>query len=193
MRIISECNKHFDSIVISDYDLFKEPPPKEECPIYFLPMPHASGGACSVSKTYQPCCGNTLCSGCVNASTDEMKKGNIKRCCPFCRMPLPTPEEQLQRYKKRMEVGDADAFLLLGQDYKNGQGLPLNRKKALESYYQAAKLGSVEANHSIAVAYFNGDGIAKDIEKAINHFKIAAIGGHEKARWHLGILKQDND
>ena len=182
---IDALSDDMNRVVISDDDLFKYPPPKEDCPICFLPMPH-SNGACGVSKVYQPCCGKKLCTGCMDAADAEMDKGNIKECCPFCRMPLPTPEEQLQRYKKRMEAGDVDAFLLLGQNYKNGQGLPLNRKKALEIWSRAAKLGSVEANHSIAVAYYNGDGIAKDEEKALHHLKIAAIGGHELARHILG-------
>ena len=73
---------------------------------------------------------------------------------------------------------------MLGQKYKNGQGLPLNRKKALELWSRAAKqLGSVEAQFRIASAHFNGDGILAKIskEKAKHHWKLAAIGGHELA------------
>ena len=57
---------------------------------------------------------------------------------------------------------------MLGQKYKNGQGLPLNRKKALELWSRAAKqLGSVEAQFRIASAHFNGDGILAKIRKRL--------------------------
>lgn len=56
---------------------------------------------------------------------------------------------------------------MLGQKYKNGQGLPLNRKKALELWSRAAKFGSVEAQFRIASAHFNGDGILAKIRKRL--------------------------
>ena len=72
---------------------------------------------------------------------------------------------------------------MLGHKYKNGQGVPLNRKKALALWSRAAKFGSVEAQFRIASAHFNGDGILAKIskEKAKHHWKLAAIGGHELA------------
>ena len=165
MRIISECTKKFDSIVISDNELSKDPPPKEECPICFLPMPFAPR-ACGVQKTYQACCGKMVCSGCMDVAQEEMNKGTIKRCCPFCRKPLADSEEEyVERCKKRMQANDAYAFNMLGQKYGSGfRGyLPKNYNKALEFWFQAAKLGSVDAHHSIAVAYVNGDAIANMI------------------------------
>jgi len=190
MRIISECTKKFDSIVISDNELFKDPPPKEECPICLLPMPHASG-ACGVYKGYQPCCGKRICVGCMHGAKDEMNKGNIKGCCPFCRKPIGgSGEEYLERCKKRMMANDIYAINMLGETYGNGfHGTPQNYIKALEFWFQAAKLGSLDAHNSIANAYFNGDGIDKDKEKAIHHWEIAAIGGHEPARHNLAIYE----
>ena len=72
---------------ISDEKLFADPPPKEDCQICLLPMPHASGVS-KVRITYMPCCGKTLCEGCVLESEDEMNKGGMKRWCPFCRIPI---------------------------------------------------------------------------------------------------------
>ena len=69
--------------------LFLDPPPKEDCPICMLPMPHASG-ACGVGKTYMACCNTMICSGCSMAEDDEVDKGNIKAWCAFCRVPIPT-------------------------------------------------------------------------------------------------------
>ena len=184
---IDALSEEMSRIVISDDKLFKDPPPKEDCPICFLPMPFAYCGMYRV-KVYQPCCGKTLCTGCMNAASDEMCKGNIKQCCPFCRVTLPTSEELLKRCKKRMEAGDADAFFMLGNNYEDGNsGLQQNSKMAFELYLQAAKLGSVEAQYQIAVAYSYGEGVEKDEEKAEHHWAIAAIGGHELARHGLGL------
>ena len=71
---INNIVKDFDSKAISDEKLFADSPPKEDCPICMLPMPHASG-ICGVGKTYMPCCGKMLCEGCVMESMIE------KRCC----------------------------------------------------------------------------------------------------------------
>ena len=193
---IDALSDEMNRIVISDDELFKDPPPKEDCPICFLPMPYSSG-ACDVQQVYQPCCGKKLCSGCKDLATDEMRKGTIKGCCPFCRKPLPNSEELLQRYKKRMEAGDAEAFLTLGSHYEDGSsgrlGLQQNREKAVELWSQAAKLGSVEAQFRIANSHYNGQGVAKDIDRAIHYWKLAAIGGHESARNILGNLELNND
>jgi len=74
--------------VSADDPLFQDPPPKEDCPICMLPMPHNSG-ICDVHTQYQSCCGKMICIGCAYAANEEMKKGNLKRVCAFCRVPCP--------------------------------------------------------------------------------------------------------
>ena len=76
------------NIVISDEELFAEPPPREDCEICMLPMPHSSVACCGVRTNYQRCCGKTICSGCVMAAVEGMKEGNLKRWCPYCRAPI---------------------------------------------------------------------------------------------------------
>ena len=88
------------NLSIPDKTLFRDPPPKEDCPICMLPMPYNSG-ACGVRTTYMPCCGKVLCDGCVVAASEEMKKGNTKKWCPFCRVPLPSSKKvYFERYNK---------------------------------------------------------------------------------------------
>ena len=70
-------NNNTDKNIISDDELFKDPPPKEDCPICMQPMPYASG-LCGVNISYMSCCGMIMCNGCVFAAQDEMKKGNMK-------------------------------------------------------------------------------------------------------------------
>lgn len=67
---------------MSDDELFRDPPPKEDCSICMLPMPFANG-LCGVHTIYMPCCGKTLCKGCVTASIDEIKKGYYKSLVSF--------------------------------------------------------------------------------------------------------------
>jgi len=171
-----------------DDKLFQDPPPpKEDCQICLLPIPYTNG-LCGVKTTYMPCCGKTLCYGCVLAAQDEIKKGNIKEWCPFCRVPIPSSNEEfVDRTKKRMKLNDAEAFYTLGIAYYNENwGLPQDMNKSFELYSQAAELGSVNAHYAFAIAYNYGQGVEVDEEKAIRHYKLAAIGGHELARsWSI--------
>ena len=162
-----------------DDDLFKDPPPKEDCQICFLPMPHAVG-ICGVRKSYMPCCGKILCGGCVMASLDEMKKGNMKHWCSYCRVPHPENDREL---KKRMKLLDDEAFYVLGTAYRDGtMGLPKSLNKSIELFSKAAELGSCRAHYNLGNAYQTGQGVEKDMKRAIHHWRLAAIGGNEQAR-----------
>ena len=180
-------------VEISDDELFKDPPPKEDCPICLQPVSYAVC-ECGVITTYQPCCGKTLCTGCVLAANDEMNKGKMKRLCPLCRVPIHNGDkEYIKRVKKRMQMNDPEAFRILGSAYNTGsQGLKQNSKKAFELGNSAAKLGSICAHFNIAHAYKRGDGVEKDLDKAIQHYKLAAMGGNERARYDLGVSEGCN-
>ena len=179
----------FSRIVISDDRLFADPPPKEDCSICMLPIPFSSG---SMIKTeYKPCCGKTVCHGCMVASDEEMAKGNIKKWCEMCRVPIPSNEEEyIKRVKKRMKLLDANAFNMLGSAYANETwGLPQDIDRALELYNQALLLGSNTAHFNLAHEYFKGEVVEQDMNKATHHHTIAAIGGHERARDSLGMIE----
>jgi len=169
-----------------DDKLFADPPPKEDCPICMLPMPH-SNGLCGVATIYMPCCGKTVCCGCMVASAEEVKKGNLKKWCPLCRVPIEfSNDEIIERSKKRMKLNDACAFYTLGS--LNSTSLP----KELELLNTAAELGSIEAHFTLANRYKMGDGVQQDVKTAVYHTEFAAIGGHEMARHNLGIVEKVN-
>jgi len=65
--VIYENDNNLSNDDYTDDDLFRDPPPKEDCPICMLPMPHASG-VCEVRTSYMACCGKILCEGCVFAT-----------------------------------------------------------------------------------------------------------------------------
>ena len=168
---------------VSDEDLFKKPPPNEDCPICMLPLPSLDTGS-----KYNPCCGNFICSGCIYAvairDTDEQK-------CPFCRTPnAPSEEEIVNRLTKRADVDDAEAMFNLGCNYNHGSyGLTQDRAKALKLWHRAAELGHVEAYYNIGGAYYHGNGVERDTTKAKHYWELGAIRGCTHARHNLGIFE----
>jgi len=194
---ISICSRDKHSS-ISDEELFQKPPPKEDCEICFLPVPHESG-VCGVITTYQPCCGKKLCYGCVAATQEEMITGNIKRCCPFCRTPLhfSSDEEYVKRVIMRCKLNDSDAFFTLAKGYyggfqKGGMSLTKDISKAYLLFNRAAKLGDEKSYSFLAELYYTGDGVQRDVRRALHHFSQAAIKGHEMARHNLGVAEEAN-
>ena len=174
-------------VSIADDNLFREPPPKEDCPICMLPMPYENG-ICGVKKSYQSCCGKIVCYGCMKASEEKMIKGKMKWLCLLCREPLPrTNQEMKKKLIKRVEINDAEAIFNLAAHYRFGnKGFPKNIKKALKLFNQAAELGSCWAHHALSNIYHEGEGVEKDTEKALHHTRLAALRGHEIARHNLG-------
>ena len=147
-----------------------------------------------MEKVYAFCCGKTVCAGCAMASNEEIHKGNIKDGCAFCRVPLSNGlNETLKRVYKRMELGDHNAFHTLGCKYNDGEwGFAVNQPKALELWHQATELGSISAHHNLAMAHQFGQGVRQDSKKGLHHARLAAIGGHEIARYNLGVTEEHN-
>ncbi|KAL7533704.1 hypothetical protein ACHAXR_008624 [Thalassiosira sp. AJA248-18] len=173
-----ECKKR--AAALFDEALFQQPPSKEDCPICFLRLPSEAG-----ETAYQPCCGKTLCTGCMY---EMRKETNI---CPFCRTPAAVSEEEfINMCKNRMEAGDAEAVSLVGWGYLHGEwGLYQNNKKALKLLLRAAELGSANAHDTVATIYSTGEFVEKDEKKALYHFQRGAMGGCEVSRHNLGCLE----
>jgi hypothetical protein len=167
---------------VSDEDLFKEPPPNDECPICMLTLPLEAQ-----MSQYQGCCGKMICMGCAHAEYME----HNRTICPFCRTPAHTSvRERVQRLQKRAEEEDANAMRNLGCLYHDGEmGLPRNRNKAYKLLLRAGELGDAMAYGNIAHIYEKGEGVEKDMKKAIYYSELAAMGGAVKSRHALGILE----
>ena len=166
---------------LHDEMLFKEPPPEHgDCPICFLRLPTMDEG-----RMYMACCGKMICTGCCYADVyDNHGKIIADKKCPFCRTPLPTSgEEGVERLKKRMEVGDAYAFCMMGCLHDEGDyGVPQDSAKALEFWHKAGKFGY----SNIGLAYKNGNGVERDEKKAEHYYELAAMEGCVAARYNLG-------
>ena len=173
----NECRKRASEL--HDEALFKQPPQKEDCPICFLRLPTLDTG-----WKYNLCCGKIICSGCIYA----VVKMSGKNMCPFCRALAPkTDKEIIERAKKRVEIGDAQAIHSLACCYAEGlYDFPQDREKAVELRHQAAKLGSASSYNNLGYAYLNGRGVERDEKKATHYYELAAMKGDAKARHNLG-------
>jgi hypothetical protein len=194
---------------IRDEALFKDPPPKEECPICFLPMPKKliccislppatilsvpiydfamanKGLAAKDMKGYLPCCGKSICKGCIYSYRNS---GNHK--CPFCNAERmgKTDEEQVAELMKRAEANDAASIYVLANSYDNGGvGLQEDHTKAMELYARAAELGCSDAQCHLGNICREGG----NLKKAKFHLEAAAMAGHEMARFKLGITEAE--
>ena len=179
-----------DTNDISDNDLFKQPPPKEDCPICHLRLPLVESGS-----MYYECCGKIICSGCAYAPVyDNLGNKIIEEKCPYCRTPAHKSIEKLNEgLQKRVEVGDAEAIFSSGCNYRNGEdGFPQDDVKAFELFVRAGELGSAEAYCHLGHAYENGRGVENDEKKANHYYKLAAIEGNEVARYNLGIKEENS-
>ena len=94
-----------NEVTVSDEELFKQPQPAEDCPICFLLLP-------LTGWIYMPCCGKVICGGCCHAPVYDDQGNEVdNEKCPFCRIPTPASEEEaVEREKKRVEAGDAQAM-----------------------------------------------------------------------------------
>jgi len=170
-----------------DEELFKQPPPLEDCSICFLRIPCAEAGS-----KYYSCCGKMICSGCAHAPVYDSQGNEVtEKVCPFCRVPHPiSVEEAIERITKRMEVNDAEAMHNAGNYYINGRyGFPQDYGKALELFHRAAKLDHAKAYCCIGYAYKSGEGVKRDMKKAEHYTELAAIKGNGIARFNLGIME----
>lgn len=174
-------------VPVTDEELFKQPPPKEDCPICFLSIPTLATG-----QKYMACCGQIICSGCTHAPVYDDQGNEIQNGCPFCRKPSPISyEESLKRCKNRVKLGDSEALTSLGAFYNNGDyGLRQDSVKAVGLWRRGAKLGNHQCFHNIGHAYVNGVGVEHSMEKAEQYWELAAIKGDVLSRHNLGICEE---
>jgi tetratricopeptide (TPR) repeat protein len=196
---------------LRDKALFKDPPAKEDCPICFLPMPtlllcclslpdatislvpiydfaNANEELAATSmEEYYPCCGKSICAGCVYSLCDS---GNIGKC-PFCNCDRSskTDEEEVEDTMKRVEANDPGAMCRLANCYYDGLGgIQQDQTKGKELYARAAGLGCSDAHYNLGTHYRQGG----DLKKASFHYEAAAMAGHEVARCNLGRIEYNS-
>jgi TPR repeat protein len=178
-----ECERRVAEL--HDEKLFKQPPQEEDCPICFIRMPSLMSGS-----VYMTCCGKVICCGCIYANL--VKRNKKDSLCAFCRTPSAnSDEDNIERLKKRVEAGDAEAVYSVGNHYYHGDyGFPQNYTKALKLFHQAAELGYAPAYTNVGSCYINGQGVEVDKKMAKHYYELAAMAGNEVARNNVGIHEQ---
>jgi hypothetical protein len=176
-----ECKKR--AAVLLDEALFETtPPPRDDCPVCFLPLGFMN------DNTYSFCCGKNLCYGCVH-SVEEVHNWSPEWPCPFCRTPSSemSDKEKINRLNKRVEANDAQAMHILAYSHSMGQlGLPQDSKKAIELWLKSASMGDVNALYWLGNSYFGGDHVKINTTRAIRYWSRASIMGDVCSRFSLG-------
>ena len=173
---------------LSDEALFKDPLPKEDCPICFLPMPMKMLSCMSLPpattasvpiydfanadedddimgmdmEDYYECCGKSICRGCHSSFCES---GNIEKC-PFCKAKKvcnyvdKTAEVRVKELLKRVEVNDAGAIHQIGLYHYHGLGgFTQDKGRAMELWKQSAELGFTKgAMCVLGTYYYRGNG-----------------------------------
>ena len=85
-------------------------------------------------------------------------------------------------------LGETSAQTLLGELYRQGQGIPRDTKEAANWFSLAADNGDREAQFALGLLYAQGEGVEKDLEKAKALFEQAANNGQKDAQLNLAMI-----
>ena len=171
-------------------DLFAPLPPTEDCAICLVPLSRVAEHSC-----YFACCGNMICTGCVQENEALIKKQNEEKnagkkrasTCPFCRKPRPSTDEYVRQLEARALKNDHEALKNLGSLFADGsREVPKDELKALDCWIQAVELGSAVACAHIAMSYDKSNGVAIDKKRAALFERVGALRGEICARHNIG-------
>ncbi len=84
------------------------------------------------------------------------------------------------------KLGNDEAFLLLGETYRNKNKQPGHGEKAFQCFLRADKKHIPAARAALGLCYESGLGTAPDIRKAVACYQAAADGGNAFAMARLG-------
>jgi TPR repeat protein len=89
------------------------------------------------------------------------------------------------------ELGNTDAYFLLGAVYASDQYEQQDYTLAANWFQMAAEQGDSNAQFNLGVMYEFGNGVNQDINRAIGWYYLAAQQGHVEAMGVLRILQSD--
>jgi TPR repeat protein len=107
------------------------------------------------TEKYYPCCGKSICKGCVHSFCMSGNDGK----CPFCKSDrsIKTVGEIIEEFMRRVAVNDAGAMHVLACCYHLGRlGLQLDHVRAMVLYIRAAELGCRDAHTHLGNIYHKG-------------------------------------
>ena len=89
--------------------------------------------------------------------------------------------EAVMWFRKAADQGDAVAEFLLGYQYANGIGVPLDYGEAMIWFRKAAEQGHRVAKLYLGVMYAEGRGVPQDYVRAHMWFSLSAAQGEQRA------------
>ncbi len=131
------------------------------------------------------CCGKGMHNHC-NEDLHSMKMGGN---CPLCRAKTPTSdEEHIAQLRPWVKKKKAWAMAMMGQMYRDGDGVKQSYEMARMLYELAAQQGDADAMYSLGFMYAKGEGVEVSYERAKEYYEQAAHLGDAKAQFILGIM-----
>lgn len=97
-------------------------------------------------------------------------------------------ETALREIKPLALKGDSEAQSILGTMYANGQGVPVNTKKAVEWTKKAAEKGYANAQYNLGIMYDTGTGVTENYKEAAKWYRKAAEQNVVEAQFNLGEM-----
>lgn len=191
---------------LHDEALFRLPPSREECPICFLELPIMTNlqkyntccgkilcYGCSIASAEQS--DESLCPFCRKpaARSIEERRKRIDR-----RIELNDPEaiflfgmyyfeggvgveqdigKAVELSHRAAELGSIVAHSKVGGLYWRGDGVQVDKKKAMYHFEIAAMGGHLLARHNLGVLEWNSG----NDDRAMKHYMISASAGHDKS------------
>jgi len=77
---------------------------------------------------------------------------------------------------------------LLGMSHERGDGVPVDKAKALQYYREGAKRGDINCAFVLGLAYLLGEGVEVDYPTALKWFKLSADEGSARAKTYIGLM-----
>ena len=201
-----------------DEKLFKEPPPPEECPICMLPLPEdkevtfesCCGKEICNGCIYSMCDREGIMPPCAfcrtpNVTSEEqavermkkmVEKGNAQAMNNLASLYadgysiLPQDWARANElYLKAGELGYSGGYYNLGQAYRLGRGVEIDKKKATYYYELAAMSGDIKARNNLGCL----EGQAGNHRRAFKHCLISARAGDKMSLENVrqGFMKGD--
>lgn len=102
-------------------------------------------------------------------------------------------KEEAKWFKIAAEQGDANAQLIMGVMYDQGEGVPQDDKEAVKWYKLAAEQGGAEAQYNLGMMYDQGEGAPQDDNEAFKWYKLSAEQGHASAQYNLGVMHYEGE
>ncbi len=99
----------------------------------------------------------------------------------------PDPAD-LPRIRAAAESGDAEAQVILGRMYFDGNGVPQDDVEAVRWFRLAAEQGSQDGQFNLSFMYEYGRGVALDLAEAVHWYRLAAAQGATDAQYNLGRM-----